>query len=95
MISILQTYALSTGPINKQNATTAIRLAAAYLSLGRSSARQAAVMTLEMLIEWHQERAADCFTTLARGTLMPKAEADALQARAQFHIEAVRRLQKL
>jgi len=26
---------------------------------------------------------------------MPKAEADALQARAQFHIEAVRRLQKL
>jgi len=26
---------------------------------------------------------------------MPKAEADALQATAQFHIEAVRRLQKL
>jgi len=26
---------------------------------------------------------------------MPEAEADALQARAQFHIEAVRRLQKL
>jgi len=32
---------------------------------------------------------------LARVTHMPKAEADALQATSQFHIEAVRRLQKL
>jgi hypothetical protein len=32
VIDILQPYALSSGPINKQNATTAIRLAAVYLS---------------------------------------------------------------
>jgi hypothetical protein len=32
VISILPPYALSSGPINKQNATTAIRLAAVYLS---------------------------------------------------------------
>jgi hypothetical protein len=32
VISILQPYVLSTAPINKQNATTAIRLAAVYLS---------------------------------------------------------------
>jgi len=32
VISILQPYALSTGSINKQNVTTAIRLAAVYLS---------------------------------------------------------------
>jgi hypothetical protein len=32
VIEILQPYALSSGPINKQNATTAIRLAAVYLS---------------------------------------------------------------
>jgi len=79
VISILPPYALSTGPINKQNATTAIRLATAYLSLGRSSARQAAVMTLEMLIEWHQQCAGECFAILARATHMPKAEADALE----------------
>jgi hypothetical protein len=32
VIDILQPYALSSGVINKQNATTAIRLAAVYLS---------------------------------------------------------------
>jgi hypothetical protein len=32
VIDILQPYALSSGAINKQNATTAIRLAAVYLS---------------------------------------------------------------
>jgi hypothetical protein len=32
VIKILQPYALSSGPINKQNAETAIRLAAIYLS---------------------------------------------------------------
>jgi hypothetical protein len=33
LIEILRPYALSSGPLNKQNATTAIRLAAVYLSL--------------------------------------------------------------
>jgi hypothetical protein len=49
-------------------------------------------ITLETLIEWHQHRAADCFTTLSRATLMPKSETQALQATAQFHIAAVRLL---
>jgi hypothetical protein len=49
-------------------------------------------MTLEVLIEWHRQRAGECFAILARVTRMPKAEADALQATAQFHIEAVRLL---
>jgi hypothetical protein len=52
-------------------------------------------MTLDMLIMWHQQRAGECFAILARATHMPKAEADALQAPARFHIEAVRLLQKL
>jgi hypothetical protein len=52
-------------------------------------------MTLEMLIAWHQQRAGECFAILARATYMPKAEADALQATAQFHIEAVRLLRTL
>jgi hypothetical protein len=50
-------------------------------------------ITLETLIEWHQQRAADCFMILARATLMPKAEMQALRATAQFHIAAVRLLQ--
>ena len=52
-------------------------------------------MTLETLIAWHQHRAGECFAILSRATHMPKGEADALQATAQFHIEAVRLLQKL
>jgi hypothetical protein len=32
VITILQPYALSSGPLDKKNATTAIRLAAVYLS---------------------------------------------------------------
>jgi hypothetical protein len=32
VITILQPYALSSGPINKQHADTAIKLAAVYLS---------------------------------------------------------------
>jgi len=52
-------------------------------------------ITLEALIEWHQQRAANCFTTLARATLMPKSETQALKATAQFHIAAVRLLQTL
>ena len=52
-------------------------------------------MTLEMLIQWHQQRAGECFAILARATHMPQSEADALQATAQFHIEAVRLLQTL
>jgi hypothetical protein len=50
-------------------------------------------MTLEMLIAWHQQREGKCFAILARATHMPKAEAEALKATAQFHIEAVRLLQ--
>jgi hypothetical protein len=49
-------------------------------------------MPLEMLIAWHQQRAGDCFAILSRATHMPKIEADALKATAQFHIEAVRLL---
>ena len=41
------------------------------------------------------EREGECFAILARATHMPKVEADALQATAQFHIEAVRLLQTL
>jgi hypothetical protein len=48
-----------------------------------------------MLIQWHQQRAADCFALVARVTHMPKVDADALKATAQFHIEAVRLLQTL
>jgi hypothetical protein len=33
--------------------------------------------------------AGECYAILARVTRMPKAEANALQAAAQFHIEAV------
>jgi hypothetical protein len=51
-------------------------------------------MTLEMLIQWHQQRAGDCFAILARATHMPKIEAD-VKATAQFHIEAVPLLQTL
>jgi hypothetical protein len=47
-------------------------------------------ITLEMLIAFHQERAADRFTTLARTTHMP-----ALTATAQFHMATVRLLQTL
>jgi hypothetical protein len=50
-------------------------------------------MTLETLITWHQQRAGECFAILTRATHMPKAEADALQATAQFRIEAVCLLQ--
>jgi hypothetical protein len=46
----------------------------------------------ETLAEWHQQRAGECYAILARVIHMPKAEAQALQAAAQFHIEAVRRL---
>ena len=52
-------------------------------------------MTVEMLIAWHQQREGECFAILARATHMPKAETDALQATAQFHIEAVRLLHTL
>jgi hypothetical protein len=52
-------------------------------------------MTLEMLIAWHQQRAADCFELAQRVTHMPKVDADALRATATFHIEAVRLLQTL
>jgi hypothetical protein len=52
-------------------------------------------ITLEALIAWHQQRAADCFTTSVRATLMPKSEMQALQGTAQFHIEAVRLVQTL
>jgi hypothetical protein len=52
-------------------------------------------MTLEMLIQWHQQRAADCFELAQRVTHMPKVDADALRATATFHIEAVRLLQTL
>jgi hypothetical protein len=52
-------------------------------------------LTKEMLIAWHQQRAADCFDLVARVTHMPKVDADALKATAQFHIEAVRLLQTL
>jgi len=52
-------------------------------------------MTLEMLIAWHQRRAADCFDLVSRVTHMPKVDADALKATAQFHIEAARLLQSL
>jgi len=54
--------------------------------VGRSSARQAAVMTLEILIAWHQQRAGECFAILSRVTHRPKAE---------VHIEAARLLQTL
>jgi hypothetical protein len=50
-------------------------------------------MTVEMLIAWHQQREGECLALLACATHMPKVEADALQATAQFHIEAVRLLQ--
>jgi hypothetical protein len=50
-------------------------------------------MTLEMLITWHQHRAGECFAILSRARHMPKAEAEALKATAQFHIEAVRLLE--
>jgi len=36
-------------------------------------------MTLEMLIAWHQQRAADCFDLVKRVTHMPKVDADALK----------------
>jgi len=52
-------------------------------------------VTLETLIAWHQQRAGECFAILSRATHMPKAEADALKATTQFHIEAVRLLQRL
>jgi hypothetical protein len=50
-------------------------------------------MTLEMLITWHQQRAAECLAIQARATIMPKNETVALTAMAQFHLEAVRLLQ--
>ena len=53
------------------------------------------MITLEMLIAWHQQRAGECFAILARATHIPKAEAEALKATAQFHIEAVCLLQSL
>jgi hypothetical protein len=53
------------------------------------------MMTLEMLITRHQQCAGECFAILARDTRMPKVEAEALKATAQFHIEAVRLLQTL
>ena len=50
-------------------------------------------MNLEMLIAYHQDRGADCLTILARATLMPLKESEALRAAARFHVEAVRLLQ--
>lgn len=82
MIAILRAYAQ---PINKQNAATAIRQAGRLSFLGRLGARQTAVMTLEMLFTWHQQRAGEYFAILARATHMPNGEA--------IHIDAVRLLQ--
>jgi hypothetical protein len=50
-------------------------------------------MTLETLIAWHQQRAGDCFSVMARATYVPESEAQRLKALAQFHIEAVCLLQ--
>jgi hypothetical protein len=52
-----------------------------------------AEITLETLIAWHQQRAADCMATMARATHTPKREHEALLAMAQFHEAAVRVLQ--
>jgi hypothetical protein len=40
----------------------------------------------QVLITRHQQCAGECFAILARATRMPKAEAEALKATAQFHI---------
>jgi hypothetical protein len=50
-------------------------------------------VTLEMLIAWHQRRAADCLAMIARVTHMPKREQDGLTSMAKFHQAAVRLLQ--
>src|SRR5690348_14589280 len=82
--------------INKQNVEVAIGLAHVYLRRAERLIDRLPYMertvTLEMLIEWHQRRAGDCFAALSRATIMPKAETQALKATAQFHIAAVRLL---
>ena len=51
-------------------------------------------MTLEMLIEWHQW-AGDCFAIMRTPRSCRKSELQALKAGPQFHVEAVRLLQKV
>jgi len=50
-------------------------------------------IAFKRLIEWHQQRAADCFMILACATIVPKSEMQALRAMARFHIAAARLLQ--
>jgi hypothetical protein len=50
-------------------------------------------ITLEALAAWHEKRAQDCLSTMARATHMPKREQDGLTSMAKFHQAAVRLLQ--